>query len=140
MDIKDSYTTVILNQLGEPTDKDTIKKYRYQFWFNTRSKNFGLRLTDNALEQIKKANIRFYEIDIPKDIAISAQILVWLDQTLESPYHLTKKKITVLTESSALELYLFTGDIKKIGYAKSISKRFASNSPHQETLPNKYSV
>lgn len=128
MDIKDTFTSVILSQLGEPIDKDNIQKYRYQFWFNTRSKHLGLRLTDTALEQIKKAGIRYYEIDIPRNISISAQILVWLDQTLESPYHLTKKKITVLTERSALELYLFTGDIKKLGYVKSITKRLSSES------------
>lgn len=140
MDIKDSYTTAILNQLGEQTDKDNVKKYRYQFWHNTRSKNSGLRLTDAALENIKKAEIRVYEIDIPKNIVISAQVLVWLDQTLESPYHITKKKITVLTERSALELYLFTGDVKKMGYAKTMSKRFSSNSTHLKKEPTKYSA
>ncbi len=127
MDLKDNYTSVILKQLGESTDLENIKKFRYQFWYNTRSKDSGLRLTDVALENIKKAEIRIYEIDIPKDINVTAQILVWLDQTLESPYHITKKKITVLTERSALELYLFTGDIKKLGYSKAMSKRFSSH-------------
>lgn len=129
MDLKDSYTSVFLSAAGKSTDKETIKKHRAVWWWNFRSKDStGLRLTDEGLEFVKKADIRTYEIDLPVELKITPQLLVWLDQQLESPYHLTKKKIIVLKEKAAFEIYLFSGDIQKMGYTKSIAKRFNSES------------
>ena len=129
MDLKDSYTRVFLSAASESTDEENVKKHRALWWWNFRSKDStGLRLTDEGLEFVETADIRKYEIDLPVELKITPQLLVWLDQQLESPYHLTKKRITVLKEKAAFEIYLFSGDIQKMGYTKSIAKRFNSDS------------
>jgi len=129
MDLKDSYTEVFLKAAGEVADVESIKKHKSIWWWNFRSNNStGLRLTDLGLDFIEKADIRKYEIDLPSELKITPQLLIWLDQQLESPYHLTKKKIIVLKEKAAFEIYLFSGDIQKMGYTKSIAKRFNSHS------------
>jgi hypothetical protein len=98
-----------------------------KIWFNLRNSNNSLRLTDTGLNFVKELEIRVYEIDLPKDLKISGQILIWLDRYVESPYHITDKKITVITERAALELHLFSGDLKKFGITKTLNKRLTQN-------------
>jgi hypothetical protein len=127
MDLKDSYTRVFLSAANEQITDENVKKHRALWWWNFRSKDStGLRLTDEGLNFVKSADIRIYEISLPEELKITPQLLVWLDQQLESPYHLTKKHIIVLREKAAFEIHLFSGDIRKMGYAKSIAKRFNS--------------
>ena len=127
MDPKDRYTEIFLKAAEEPYDEKVIKDYRGRWWFSTRGKSIGgLRITNDCLEFIKsKADIKTYKIELPKDLTIGPQVLVWLDQFLESPWHLEKRFITVLSEKSAFELYLFSGDVKKLGYSKAMSKRYS---------------
>jgi hypothetical protein len=127
IDSKDTYTRVFLNAAGQDGD---IEKLKIQWWQNLRTKGEGgLRLTDQGIEFIRtQANIKIYEIKLPKEIKITAQILIWLDQFITSPWHLTKNTICVLSEKSAFELYLFSGDIKKMGHAKAMSKRLSQES------------
>lgn len=126
-DIKDTYTKVFLDAAGQQGDVEQLK---IQWWQNLRTKGEGgLRLTDQGIEFIRtKANIKIYEIKLPKEIKITAQILIWLDQFITSPWHLTKNTICVLSEKSAFELYLFSGDVRKMGHAKAMSKRLAQES------------
>lgn len=127
MDIKDTYTEVFLKESGIELTPENIKKYKSVFWFNFRSKSSGgLRLTEEAIDFISEIGIRSYRVDIPIEIKITPQLLLWLDQEIDSPYFLGKKHIIVLKERAAFELYLFSGDIRKFGYAKSLSKRFNS--------------
>jgi hypothetical protein len=127
IDSKDTYTRVFLNAAGQDGD---IEKLKVQWWQNLRTKGEGgLRLTDQGIDFIRThANIKVYEIKLPKEIKITAQILIWLDQFITSPWHLTKNTICVLSEKSAFELYLFSGDIKKMGHAKAMSKRLSQES------------
>jgi hypothetical protein len=127
IDSKDTYTRVFLNAAGQDGD---IEKLKIHWWQNLRTKGEGgLRLTDQGIEFIRtQANIKVYEIKLPKEIKITAQILIWLDQFITSPWHLTKNTICVLSEKSAFELYLFSGDIKKMGHAKAMSKRLSQES------------
>jgi hypothetical protein len=132
MDIKDTYTRVFLqaaNQLPEP---DIIKKYKSLWWWNFRSKDSGgLRLTEEALTFIQEdAKIKTYKIEFPKEFAFTPQVLVWLDNFIDSPFYITKKFIVVLKEKAAFELYLFSGDIRKLGYNKALAKRLS-----QESVP-----
>ena len=130
MDLKDTYTSVFLKAAGQSFDEDTIKKFRGPWWQNVRGKDHGgLRLTDQGLEFIETySQIKTYKVEILKEISITPQILVWLDQFIESPYHLTKKHIVVLREKSAFELYLFHGDVRKMGYAKAMHQRLSQES------------
>jgi hypothetical protein len=86
-------------------------------------------LTEPALQFITKdAKIKIYKVDFPKDFAITAQILLWLDNNIDGPYYITKKSITVLREKAAFQLYMFSGDIKKMGYNKALARKFSQES------------
>lgn len=129
-DIKDTYTLVFLKAAGEPADTNAIEKVKNHWWLNLRNKDEGgLRLTDLGLKFIKeRADIKAYDIKLPKEIKITPQILVWLDQFINAPWHLDKGIITVLSEKAAFELYLFSGDVRKMGHAKAMSKRLSQES------------
>ena len=132
MDIKDTYTRVFLQAADQSTDADTIKKYKPIWWWNFRSKDSGgLRLTEEAMTFIQEdAKIKTYKIEFPKEFAFTPQVLVWLDNFIDSPFYITKKFIVVLKEKAAFELYLFSGDIRKLGYNKALAKRLS-----QESVP-----
>ena len=129
MDPKDTYTSVFLNAADVVTNEKTFKEYKSVWWWNFRKKDKGgLRLTEQGLEFIEKyANIKTYKIDFPSDFAITPQVLIWLDNFIESPFYITKKHIVVLKEKSAFELYLFSGDIRKMGYNKALNKRLSQD-------------
>ncbi len=132
MDIKDTYTKVFLQAANQSSDLDTVKKYKSIWWWNFRSKDSGgLRLTDEAIAFIEEdAKIKTYKIDFPKEFAFTPQVLVWLDNFIDSPFFITKKHIIVLKERAAFELYLFSGDIRKLGYNKALAKRLSQESVH----------
>jgi hypothetical protein len=132
MDNKDTYTRVFLQAANQPFDIDTIKKYKSLWWWNFRSKDSGgLRLTEEAMTFIQDdAKIKTYKIEFPKEFAFTPQVLVWLDNFIDSPFYITKKFIVVLKEKAAFELYLFSGDIRKLGYNKALAKRLS-----QESVP-----
>lgn len=130
MDQKDRYTMMFLRAANQTYSEEDIKKVRIHWWYSTRDKDIGgLRLTDLGLEFIvAQADIKTYNIKLPKDFTLTSQIVIWLDQFIDSPFHINKKEITVLSEKAAFELYLFSGDVKKMGHAKAMSKRLSQNS------------
>lgn len=130
MDIKDTYTRVFLEAAGITADPDTIKKYKLVWWYNIRNKETGgLRLTEHALNFIDDyAKIKTYKIEFPQEFSFTPQVLIWLDNFIESPFYINKKHIVVMKEKSAFELYLFSGDIRKMGHNKALSKRLSQES------------
>lgn len=131
MDVKDSYTQAFLKAAEEENiTNDLIRTRKLEWWWNIRSKDSGgLRLTEAAMQYIELvAKLKVYKISFPKDFSITPQVLLWLDNFIESPYYITKKTITVLKEKSAFELYLFSGDVQKLGYNKALSKRLNQES------------
>jgi hypothetical protein len=130
MDIKDIYTKVFLKAGGEDCSEEKIKGKKIEWWFNVRTKDQGgLRLTEAGIDFIQNdAKIKTYTVDLPSDIKITPQILVWLDKFISSPYYFNKKQIVVTEEKTAFELYLFSGDVRKMGYSKAMSKRLESES------------
>lgn len=133
MDRKDTYTSVFLKAAGKEYNEEIIKSLKGQWWYSTRDKTSGgLRMTDVCIEFLEsEAEIKTYQIDLPKDITIGPQVLIWLDQYIDSPYHLSKNHLKVLTEKAAFELYLFSGDIRKMGAAKALSKRISQESTQE---------
>lgn len=129
MDLKDTYTKVFLRAANHPIDDKTVESYRTTWWWNVRDKdNGGLRLTEPAIQFIEKeAEIKTYKVDFPKDFTITAQILLWLDNNIDGPFYINKKSITVLKEKAAFQLYLFAGDIKKMGYNKALARKFSQD-------------
>ena len=105
MDRKDSYTEVFLKAAGVETDVKKTKDFKAIWWYSTREKDIGgLRMTDHCLEFVEtKSEIKTYKIDIPKEMTISPQVLIWLDQYIDTPWHITKKHIVVLSERTAFE-------------------------------------
>lgn len=130
MDLKDTYTQVFLQAANIDPTEENIKKYAAVFWYSFRHKTQGgLRLTDTGLQFVEEhAKIKTYTIDFPKEFSFTPQVLVWLDNFIESPYFITKKSITVMKERAAFELYLFSGDIRKFGHNKALSKRLSQES------------
>lgn len=130
MNRKDTYTSVFLKAAEQAHDESAVKKIRATWWFSTRGKDTGgLRMTDQCLEFVEtQAEIKTYKIELPKDLTIGPQVLVWLDQYIDSPFHLQKRHIKVLSEKAAFELYLFAGDVRKMGSAKALNKRLSQES------------
>lgn len=129
MNLKDTYTAVFLKSAGiEPTAEE-IKKHKVSWWWNVRNKEEGgLRLTESGIDFITQAaEIKTYNIELPKDFAVTPQILIWLDKFIDSPFYINKRTITVLKEKAAFELYLFSGDIRKMGYNKALAKRLSQD-------------
>jgi hypothetical protein len=129
MDTKDRYSGMFLNAAGLTVSSEELKRVRPVWWYNTREKNQGgLRLTDNGLDFIiNEADIKVYEIELNKDMSMTPQVIVWLDQFLESPFHIGKRKLTVLSEKAAFEIYLFAGDVRKMGQSKAMARRLSQN-------------
>lgn len=130
MNRKDSYTTVFLKAAGLTPSEKEKEDFRKVFWYSTREKETGgLRLTDQGIDFIEsKSEIKTYTIELPKELSITAQIIVWMDQYIDTPWHIEKRKLKVLSEKTAFELYLFSGDIKKLGIAKTMAKRLSQES------------
>jgi hypothetical protein len=125
MNKKDAFTEAFLKAANIDLSSDLVKDKKLQWWFNVRDKDEGgLRLTEEGINFVQTdADIKTYTIKFPGHVTLTPQILVWLDQQIKSPYHVTKKDITVLSEKDAFELYLFSGDVRKMGYSKALSKR-----------------
>lgn len=130
MNLKDTYTKVFLRAAGNEFDEKSFDHHKKTWWYNLRTNTTtSLRLTDEGYDFIlNKAQLKTYKIDFPKEFTITPQVLLWLDKYIESPYYIDKKSITVFREKSAFELYLFSGDIKKLGYSKALAKRFTQDS------------
>ncbi len=128
-DIKDTYTTVFLKSADKDTTEESIKNAKSRWWWNFRDKDHGgLRITEEAIEFIQlEAKIKTYKVDFPKDFSLTPQTLIWLDRFIDGPYYINNKSITVLKEKAAFELYLFSGDIRKMGYNKALNKRLSQN-------------
>jgi hypothetical protein len=111
-------------------DEEKLDKKLFDFWYNIRKKDSGgLRLTDYGYKFVtQRAEIKEYKVEFPEQFAITPQVLLWLDNYIASPYYITKKWISVFSEKSAFELYLFSGDIRKYGYNKALSHRLDQKS------------
>ena len=125
---KTVYTKIFLKEIGEPATDTRAKEYLPLWWQNTREKTEGgLRLTETGLDIVKRARIATYHIPYPNDMPMTAQVMIYLDNFIDCPYHLDKKGITVTNERKAVELALFSGDVRKYGIAKAMSRKRHEN-------------
>tara|TARA_B100000902_G_C27246687_1_gene882998 strand:- start:74 stop:454 length:381 start_codon:yes stop_codon:yes gene_type:complete len=122
---KETYTKVFLKQADIAISDVTMKEYMSTLWQNTRVKDQGgLRLTDAGIEFLKnKLELATYEIPFPKDFELTTNTIIWLDQFIDCPYWLCKYSIEVTDEKKALELHLFSGDVKKYGLTKALNRQ-----------------
>lgn len=120
---KTVYTKVFLSQLGKSTNDSSVKEYMPLWWQNSRQKETGgLRLTEHGFDLLSELDITVYEIPFPQDMVLTAQVIIFLDQFIDCPYYLTNRSIYVTNEKKAVELTLFSGDLRKYGIAKALSR------------------
>jgi hypothetical protein len=126
---KEQYTKVFLEAAEWNSDQESIEKYKPVFWYSYRDKETGgLRLTEKGLEFIVvNADLKTYRVEFPSEFSFTPQTTLWLDQYLNTPFYIDKKSITVISEKAAFELYLFSGDVRKYGQAKSLSNRLTQD-------------
>src|SRR5210317_451432 len=124
MSWKETYTKIFLKELGKSTNSATVKEYMPLWWQNTRVKKVGgLRLTDVGAELLQSIDIATYDIPYPKDMPLTTQVIIFLDQFIDCPYYLTNRSITVTNEKKAVELTLFSGDLRKYGIIKAMKRQ-----------------
>ena len=124
MNWKETYTKVFLKQAGIAISESSLAEYMPVWWQNTREKDSGgLRLTEaGLLFLMEKIELATYDIPFPPDFKITTQVVIFLDKFIDCPYFLTNKGLTVTNEKKALELHLFSGDVRKYGLAKALTR------------------
>jgi len=125
MNWKEVYTKIFLKQSGKSVNEVTIKENMPLWWQNTRSKDEGgLRLTDEGLRFIiEELELQTYDVPYPADFEFTTQSLLFLDKFITCPYYMGKRSLTVTDEKKALELHLFSGDIRKYGLTKAMKRQ-----------------
>ena len=124
MNWKETYTKVFLKQLNKTVNSATVAEYMPIWWQNTREKTSGgLRLTELGFDVINTIDLATYEIPYPADMPLTTQIIIFLDQFIDCPYYLTPRSITVTNEKKAVELTLFSGDLRKYGLTKAMTRQ-----------------
>lgn len=129
MSLNDTYTRIFLKNLGQSANDLNVKSYKPVWWQNSRSKSKGgLRLTDEGYRMMTEdLDITFYEVPYAPDMQFTTQIIIWLDNFIDCPYYLDKRSMFVADDKKALELHLFSGDIKKYGISKALARQDAKN-------------
>jgi len=125
MNWKDTYTKVFLKSLNISVTEATLKEYMPKWCQNTRTKDTGgLRLTDEGFRVVvEDIQLATYDVPYPKDFEITTQTIIFLDKFINCPYYMGRKGITVTDEKKALELHLFSGDIRKYGLTKAMKRQ-----------------
>jgi hypothetical protein len=124
MNWKETYTKLFLKELGKSIGDAAVKEYMPLWWKNTREKNEGgLRLTEMGFDVLTEINLATYDIPYPRDVPLSTQVIIHLDKFIDCPYYLTNSSIVVTNEKKAVELTLFSGDLRKYGLTKAINRQ-----------------
>ena len=126
MDWKTTYTKIFLQQANISVNDNTMKEYLPIWWKNSRIKTEGgLRLTEEGLKFVQeKLELQTYDVPFPLDFTITTQTLIFLDKFIDCPYYLAADGLIVTNEKKAMELHLFSGDIRKYGLTKAMSRPF----------------
>ena len=124
MDIKSHLTKLVAEHLGWPTDTKSLEKHQILIWQNPRKKDQnGLRLTNVGFDIfVSKMEMKYYEIEFPKEMKLTNSTTIKLDRYIDSPYYITKKATVVFKEKTAVQLVLFSGDLEKFVKAKTKSE------------------
>ena len=125
MNWKETYTKIFLKQSNIAVTSATMKEYMPVWWQNTRSKDEGgLRLTDEGLRFVcEDLQLTTYDVPYPKDFELTTQTIIFLDKFISCPYYIGRRGITVTDEKKAMELHLFSGDIRKYGLTKAMKRQ-----------------
>ena len=120
---KEAYTKIFLKEKGMAMSEANIKQYMPLWWRNIRNKEKGgLRLTEDGFDLLSEIGIELYDIPYPKDMPLTTQVIIFLDQFIDCPYYFTNRSIFVTSEKKAVELTLFSGDLRKYGLTKAMNR------------------
>jgi len=123
MTSKETYTKIFLKELGKSTNDVAVAEFMPLWWKNSRNKGSGgLRLTDLGYEVLQEIELTTYDIPYPRDVPLSTQVIIHLDNFIDCPYYLTNRSIIVTNEKKAVELSLFSGDLRKYGLTKAMNR------------------
>lgn len=118
------YTKIFLKELNKSINDTTIAEYIPLWWQNNRTKDSGgLRLTDEGFDLLSTLDIAIYDIPFPFDFRMTSQVIIFLDKFIDCPYYITNKSIFVTNEKKAVELTLFSGDLRKYGLTKAMNRQ-----------------
>lgn len=125
MNWKETYTKVFLKQAGKAITAASLQEYMPVWWQNTRIKDEGgLRLTDEGYRFITEdLELQTYDVPYPKDFELTTQVIIFLDKFIDCPYYMSKRGLIVTDEKKAVELHLFSGDIRKYGLMKAMKRQ-----------------
>lgn len=124
MNWKETFTKVFLKELGKSSNDTNVKEYLPLWWQNTRTKDAGgLRLTEAGFDVLSEIDLETYDIPYPKEMPMTPQVAIFLDQFIDCPYYLTNRSIAVTDQKKAVELSLFSGDLRKYGLQKAMSRQ-----------------
>mgnify|MGYP003640807446 CR=1 FL=1 len=125
MNWKATYTKIFLKQLNIAISEATLKEYTPVWWQNNRAKETGgLRLTDEGIRVVTdEVQLSTYDVPFPKDFELTTNTIIWLDQFIDCPWWLGRHGIVVTDERKAVELSLFSGDVRKYGITKALNRQ-----------------
>lgn len=103
-----------MKELGLDISPKNLKAFIRLWWQNPRQKNKGgYWLTPLGFEAFQKADIKSYRIAFENPIEIMEnKFIIWLDNAIECPFYLNKKEIYVFGEKTAVQMMLFSGDLR----------------------------
>ena len=129
MNWKESYTKVFLKSLEQSVNEISLRSAMAEWWRNPRSKDTGgMRLTEEGYRMMTEdLDISFFEVPYAPNLHFTTQIIIWLDNFIDCPYYLGKHSMFVTDEKKALELHLFSGDMKKYGISKALNRQTPEN-------------
>lgn len=124
MNQKAKITEYIIKELGLDLSPKNIKVYTNLWWKSSRHKaKGGLWLTEKGFEAFLKAGIKNYQIKFNEPIDIfENKFIIWLDNAIDCPFFLTRKEIHVFAEKTAVQMILFSGDLKLLYKANTKNK------------------
>lgn len=116
---KAEITKYVMDQLGLATDERSVAKINAIWWKNSRKKaSGGFGLTTRGYTCLTDAGIKDYKIKFEQPIYLTNQLTIWLDHFIDCPFYLTPTEIYVFSESMAVQLVLFSGDIQQFSKVK----------------------
>ena len=121
MNWKETYTKIFLNQLGKTSNDLSVKEFMPLWWKNPRQSG-GLCLTELGFDILTEIDLATYDVPYPKDMPLTTQVIIFLDKFIYCPYYLTHNSIVVTGEKKAMELHLFSGDLRKYGLTKAMNR------------------
>lgn len=123
MNLKSKITLKLAESLGYQTDEKSLKKYQKIWWVNPRNKEIGgLQLSFTGLQEMKNADIKYHKIKLSEKLESTNRTLIRLDQYIDCPWHIIGKEIYVFSDKMAVQLVLFSGNLKRFIEAKARSK------------------